>query len=384
MRKKVLALVLALVMVVAMLPTVAFAAGEKGASDNPINTAAELVEFLGQGAKEENGVVKLTESITKNDASLVYFNGDITLDLCGQTLTIYVWAFRSGGAFTITDSGEEGKIISNSAQALHLAGGTLNIQGGTIESTAATSVIAQVGQLNMTGGKIINNNFDCLSVTGAATVDISGGTIEQTHGDTAVNVQKNTNNHTENAKVTIKDEANIISNGRTLQVQDGTVSITGGKLTQSEGATGSAVIICGGNTTISGGEIIGTAEGSLTDSKMAYPTVQVGDPGGDGGRPGKLEVTGGEIKATGTNSFGLYAYQNGTTVTISGEAKISGTETGVQAGTKANVTISSGTIEGRYAAGAGDGGKLTVDHRHRRYYLRRHSRRLPACWQADG
>lgn len=141
MRKRVLSSILAIAMLLSLLPTTVFAAGNYKAMVDD-----EKVSGIGDALRQaENGsTITLLGNVFWKDEALKVFekaknSNSLTINLNGHKLTVDRNIVVEGGALTITDSAEGGSINSTAKQMFNLrAGGSLTINGGTFVGGSET------------------------------------------------------------------------------------------------------------------------------------------------------------------------------------------------------------------------------------------------------
>ncbi len=153
-RRLLLGGIMSLVMVLAMIPGMAFA--EEGDVCQIDDTSYRSLEDAINNANTGD-VIELTQDFSLKGNVTV--NKDVTLDLNGHTLTAGSYSLKIGGGdLTIEDSGSDGKITGTGYIVdMNTAGGdTVNLESGTLEGTAWTAVIrvASGDTFNMTGGAV--------------------------------------------------------------------------------------------------------------------------------------------------------------------------------------------------------------------------------------
>ena len=276
-------------------------------------TLNAAITVVADATDEDKAVVKVLKPIELT-AQQYIDSGVFTLDLNDQTITgsgdqvFYI----SGGTVTIDDSGENGT-ITGSYDGMHVAGGNVEISGGTISGYDYGVYNINNGTTTISGGSITGGTRGVVSNSGIVT--ISGGSISG--GSYGVM----------NTKGTATISGGTITSGRiAVQNNDGTASITGGTITGGDITDGTITYnafgvynINNGTTTISGGTITGDGIGVDADS-------------------GSVNITGGTISG---GNCGVDNFDS--TVTISG-GSISGGNCGVE--NNSTVTISGGTISG--------------------------------------
>ena len=384
MRKKVLAIVLALVMVAAMLPTVAFAAGPQ-----TIKTAKELAEALGNDATTEgNDTVKLTKSIEALNKDIVWGGSGVTLDVGDFTLNLG----QSGG--------------SNCQICLYGDDVSLTIKGGsqgkiTTKGQYATIEMHGKSSLIVDGALTIENQYtDIRNEAGLITgVAIGANRDERTQEEADAINKANTGKPgwqdvtAQEAKpktititgATVKGvRAVSVDDGSTLTVNSGTFegtakSLDAGPITLMNN---SKAVISGGTITgqysgitvsnstleVTGGTIkatdampaaaaIDTAPGSEIDAVVTSAGIFVS---ASEGKTSNVTISGAGTSVSGKYS-GVSAHGEGTQVTVS-EGEINGDEVGVAVNQKATLNIAgNANVKGRYGAFAYSGGVLNVN-----------------------
>jgi uncharacterized repeat protein (TIGR02543 family) len=153
-----------------------------------------------------NQTVQLLDNITLTNSLTIAEdnNKSFTIDLNGKTLISNAWDsainHNGSGTLTITDkSSGGGKLTTNARMTIHLNGGRLTVDSGTVENTgSSTAPVSFSAIYNEKAGKItISGTAAVTCETGAAIslsdgtadttiLEISGGTIRSTEG-TAIN-----------------------------------------------------------------------------------------------------------------------------------------------------------------------------------------------------
>lgn len=184
MRKKVLPMLLALCMLVALLP---------------ITTHAQDYTEWNDSANlpTSDGVYKLTTNVILETEFSKYpsVRGNVVLDLNGHTVTVagygqYAYFLYSGASLTIEDNLGGGKITNAGTGSMktliQVNGGSLTLAGGTLENGSANgyALFANSGSaVQISGGTVINNasGGHALQVNGDGTaVTMTDGVIENT------------------------------------------------------------------------------------------------------------------------------------------------------------------------------------------------------------
>ena len=322
MKKSILAILLALVMVASLLPFGALADD----TWTEVNSADALTTALQNG-----GNIKLTADISVATKQNWRVEKDVVLDLNNFDIVSSYgendnFLFTvSGASFTVTDNSADktGTIEatdSSCGYGIQLKGtnSSFTLLGGTIETTQETVDIydsARNTSITISGGKLISTADSVLGVRGSGTVvDINGG--------------------------------EMVSNARTGvfiscdgEPDSNKFSMTGGTLTHTGGASGAIQLYEGATLTFGG-------DAKITSSSYA---VQVQENT-------ILNVTGGTLETTGT-----YAISAGETssINISGGTISSTKSSGyaLRAEDNSVVKISGGNIESKIKK---DGGTITV------------------------
>ena len=322
MKKSILAILLALVMVASLLPFGALADDTWA----EVNSAEALTTALQNG-----GNIKLTADITVDSQQNWTVSKNVVLDLNSCDIVSnygkinnYLFVVNSA-SLTVTDNSKD---KTGTIEATHSSYGygiqlkgtnsSFTLLGGTIETTQETVNIydsARNTSITISGGKLISTADNVLGVRGSGTVvDITGGEMDA-NGRTGVYIS------------CCGDPDSIKFN------------MTGGTLTHTGGASGAIQMYKGATLTFGG-------DAKITSSSYA---VQVQENT-------ILNVTGGTLETTGT-----YAISAGETssINISG-GKISSTKSSgyaLRAEDNSVVKISGGNIESKIKK---DGGSITV------------------------
>ncbi len=320
--KRFISFIVTLAMVTALMPIIpAMAATE-------VTDVAALAAALAPGTESgydntkvnvEGNKVTLLADVNISD-TIAIVSGDMTIDLADHNITstkARVIVVKTGGSLTI--DGTTGVISNESASDtdfMVIADGDntkLTINGGTIEQ---------------------KKDQVAVQVQNGATMTLTGGTIKGS--DTA---------DTNKAAVNVCCDSS--KPGGVLTMNGGTIS--GGCYAVNSFGEGSKV-------TISGGKLENTASGSglsVSDKASAEikGTAEVSGKFGALAKDGaKLTVSGNaKITGTGTNAeSGIEVAGNGTTAEIKENAQVSG-DYGIFAKNQATLTVSGGTVHGTAA-----------------------------------
>lgn len=330
MKKRVLSVLLAIVMVVGLFPVTAGALPAAhhthpvcGATHSDIGDHAgecaniTWTEWNGTDKDDKTEGIQLTEgsyylgeNITVS--SFVEISGEVNLCLNGHSIT-------SSGESTITVSegavlnicdcstGETGGKIANTSYSNGRGinnSGTVNIYGGTIEATGDRGYgINNSGIVNVYGGSVGGKLYS-IDNEGSGKVNISGGSVNK-------DIENSGDNGTVNVSGgSVKGSTYGIQNGK------GTVSITGGSVSGEEAIYNPN----GGRVTVSAGSVIGECTGIHN------------------GNSSTLSVSGGSVSG---KEGGISNYN--ATATISGAPTITGTTADVYLNS-AIITIGDGGL----------------------------------------
>lgn len=294
-----------------------------------------------------DGVITLTCDVTL--AAEDQFNGDLTLDLAGYTLTGEVYV--SGGTLTVKDSSEAqtGKITRPEtayANAVTVSGASFVLESGTIEMSGQDSagIMVQRGATaELKGGKISVKGLSAygVSVMGKpGTVTVSGTEITA-EGQGVSGIYLMGGGHTANVTggtISIKGQGSgygiqaiVFSSGHNINVSGGTIDVSGAK-------TYAVYLETENNFTMSGGTLK-----SADDAAILF--FQGGNTG---------TITGGTIEG---RNYGVWIPNSATNaLTISGDTVLSGGTGSINAGGSRYKATPAVTISGGYFNGAVVGG----------------------------
>ncbi|MBQ9045683.1 MAG: S-layer homology domain-containing protein [Oscillospiraceae bacterium] len=294
-----------------------------------------------------DGVITLTGDTAL--AATDEFNGDLTLDLAGYTLTGEVYV--SGGTLTVKDSSaaQTGKITRPEtayANAVTVSSAKLVLESGTIEMSGQDSagVMVQRGATaELKGGAISVKGLGCygVSVMGKpGTVTVSGTEITA-EGQGASGIYLMGGGHTANVtdgSITVNGsgsgygiQAIVFTSGHNINISGGTIAVSGAK-------TYAVYLETENNLTVSGGTLK-----SADDAAILF--FQGSNTGA---------ITGGTIEG---KTYGVYIPNSATNaLTVSGDAVLSGGTGSIIAGGSRYKATPAVTISGGYFNGAVVGG----------------------------
>ena len=276
MKKRFAVIVLSLCMVLALIPTAAFAAdgdtihvGGVALTGSEAEPAYALTDDSGsvttEGAGESSYNIRWDGStLTLNNATITqgysqgYYKGAVTAISCGTDLKIEL-------------------VGSNTVQGPDL----------TDEGAAETSGIYSEGSI---------------TISGTGTLDVRGGDITKTTGEGSA----------QSYGLYSGEEGNIT-------ISSGTVNAFGGDIDTVNGSASSSGISADGATVITGGKV--TAAGDeITNNSGHAASIGIESYGGISIAGGSVEATGSSANVMGVNgnyaySKGMYAYSGGISIT---------------------------------------------------------------------
>lgn len=277
-------------------------------------TCATLEEAIAAIEAADTAEVTLLEDVYLPSMLVIEEGKTVTLDLNGKAITVpqtdgrSLYAIDNYGTFTLTDRSEQknGSITARGVQ--NQAGGTMYMQGGTIDSCDSNGgggAIWNLGTLEMTGGTLKFSGTETeqhnagLPLYNEGTVTITGGSLESPYrsissmkGSVTVENITLTNSIGFWNSVRISGGTAIFNNvtihsvkGGGIEANGGTVTLNNCTMTQSEyyDWNSSCVAASGGGKAIING-------GSYTSENYGLYIFNSG---------GTIEVNNGVISATG-------------------------------------------------------------------------------------
>lgn len=264
---------------------------------------ADAAEF--KAAMASNGIVKLTQNMTLDEAVSVAPGADVTLDLNGKKLTVAGNNFlnANGGKLTI----ENGSVSSAGRIGYAANGGTLTIKDATLESgDVALQATGEGSKLVIESGDITAQECGALVTTEAA-FEMNGGTITSIDnaaimgngtvkpGNDQGHVEINFNGGELNCGITSAGYSACgiyMPNSGVLNVRGGVINVEkgcgilmrAGKLNMTGGE-----IHCSDNSGVEGGfigkvgdsRVVVPCAAVVFDDKAAYPGLANGEFGGE-------------------------------------------------------------------------------------------------------
>ena len=326
MKKRILSMLLALVMVLGMIPDLGLVVH---AADTPevkygASADAELTEGSLYGARYAKAAyIQLQRDVTYRES--LEFTNDVTLDLNGHTLTINGLADGlkvSSGDLTITDSSAagSGSLISsvdhdnNADYGVYVKNGDIIVEGGSLSGTSdgknCYGVYAENGSIMVTGGSLSGTARVTGNGSGSTGVYAPAGSITVTGGS-------------------------LIGQGGSCGVHGGSIAVSGTGSLTGEGSTRGVDV--SGSITVSGGSLTGKGDFGVD----AY---------------GRITVTGGSLTGTGN-----YGGVDASGITVTG-GSLTGTGTGSSTGVNSysSITVHGGTLTGTGSYGGVEASVITV------------------------
>jgi hypothetical protein len=235
----------------------------------------------------------LDGTLTINDTDLIITGSDSTYG------TVII---RSGSASTAKIILQAGNVYNtgNTAGAkaaiyTDIAGSTVSIAGGCVQSTNGSGISISNGILSVTGGTISSVVGDGILIEGTGSVSIIDGTIRST---AAYAVKVSGGSLTMNGgAITATADVGIYVNGGSITVNDGTI----------ESDTDAGIYVTDGSVAVTGGTIDSDSDAGI------YIT------------DGDLSVTGGEIIGSTYAIHVNEASNSGNTLALAGAPELTGT-----------------------------------------------------------
>ena len=208
MKKRLLASLMALCLIVGLLPTAALAAEEPQeeeplASDPvPVAAADGYTEWISTDSLPTSGTYRLAADVTVQKQTTVGSWASsrpetptevLTLDLNGHTITAAngeVFFVQVSGGLVIEDSKGNGKITNagasgSSGTLIQVKNGSFEMKGGTLENAASNGYalfLNSSSTATLSGGTVINTakGGSAVQVNSSANLTMTGGEIQNT------------------------------------------------------------------------------------------------------------------------------------------------------------------------------------------------------------
>ena len=356
MKKRVIGLLLALVLLMSLLPAGAMASGGEGdlpltklwvdgvnmleSGDDPIT-----ITLAGGGTASYDAV---SNTLTLRDAIIteghtvyggaygIYAYGDLNIELAGTSkvgsdkldagvnidgdLTI-----TGTGSLTTTGDDEAGIDVS----------GNLTVNGGTVIGNHTDDTGIDVhGDLTVNSGGTVSATSSTQEGVHASTLTVNGGSVAGS-GLQGVCVENSIKVESGTLTGTGTGEDSYFIYGIYVKSTDGNFTVSGGSVTgKGTGEDSHGIHINGGSMTVEGGTVTSSGEGYYSSGIYIEDngslTVEDGEVTSTGNGENcygiymdYLTITGGTVtaRANGKNGYGLYTYKD-KAVTISKQAKV--------------------------------------------------------------
>ena len=386
MRKKCLAGIMVLCLLLSMMPTMAFAteaectktegctavAHEEGcpaadpAGGGDGNDPTVLLDEPADGYTEwtstdslpTSGTYRLATNVTVTEKTTVGGWASsrpetpakvLTLDLNGHTITAtngQAFFVQTSGGLVIEDSKGNGKITNQDAGSSNLiyVGGSFELKSGTLENAAS--------------------NGYALFLNSSSTATLSGGTVINTaKGGSAVQV-----NSSANLTMTAGEIQNTVDGGNAVYVNGnaGTFTMEGGKVTQESTYSSSAAIYANNSATsvsISGGEVVSNSMGvyaAFTPVSVTGGTFQTKSHAFQT-RNTTIEPAAGKTVSVDSEGAVFYTFSESNNKIVDGEFTAPALTKSYTQEEASNLTVSGGTFDiQNIAASTNDNSEITI------------------------
>lgn len=380
MKKKAISILLTLAMCLSLLPATALAAGSVSYLD--ANGNAQTCDSYTEATSSEDrpnskdatwGTEGADTWYVVNGAVTIYgvlnLKGNVHLILTdGCTLTVKFFLFGKNNC-NLTIYGQNagtGKLIATGGGEVNYPygiridnGGSLTINGGVIEASAANSkdaagIKATYGTVTINGGSVTAGSANDGAGIYVKTLNINGGTVTATGTGSGVGIKGSAA-----SSITITGGNVTATAASGAGISGGTITISGSTEVTATGAGSGAGI---------GAISASNSKGSVNIEGSAKVTAKAGASGGAGISGGEISISGSTaVEATGGENGAGIGGGNGSAggeITISGgtvEATGGGRGAGIgggNGGSGGKITISGGTVTatgGILAAGIGGG-----------------------------
>lgn len=359
MKKRLLSALLAVSMMLSLFPTSAFAAASRMGEAYSSGTSTETYNLSDRNL---NGVLTI-EATAANTYSVT--KGTNAAETVNASEIIITGTAPSGFALTVDGTDAAANVTLNNATVDNTAAS--GKPGMTVKGTVTLTL---KGKNTLSGGNNCaglqkSDDGNTLTITGDGDLSATGSSfsagIGGGYGASSGNIIFQGSGRIEAAGSSgIGSGCSPYSypDGHDISIISGTINAT---TTNTSGAaiggggytcSGYKIYISGGNVTASGGYTgIGGGYGSGNIYISGSDTIvnATGNTAGISGRySGTIEITGGDVTATGGN-VGIGAYENAGSITISGgSVKATGTQSvgiGTDHGDASNITVSGGSVK---------------------------------------
>lgn len=354
MKKRVIGLLLALVLLMSLLPAGAMASGgegESGLTELWVNGVNMLNDPYTVECGEDGGYAsydKDSNTLTLRDAIIteghtvyggaygIYADGDLNIVLEG-TSTAGSDKLDAGvnmdGDLTITGTGS--LTTTGDDEAGIDVSGNLTVNGGTVIGNHTDDTGIDVhGNLTVNSGGTVRGTSSTQEGVHASTLTVNGGSVAGS-GLQGVCVENSIKVESGTLTGTGTGEDSYFIYGIYVKSTDGNFTVSGGSVTgKGTGEDSHGIHINGGSMTVEGGTVTSSGEGYYSsgiyiddNGRMTVKDGEVTSTGNGENCYGiymdYLTITGGTVtaRANGKNGYGLYTYKD-KAVTISKQAKV--------------------------------------------------------------
>ncbi len=354
MKKRVIGLLLALVLLMSLLPAGAMASGsegESGLTELWVNGVNMLNDPYTVECGEDGGYAsydKDSNTLTLRDAIIteghtvyggaygIYADGDLNIVLEG-TSTAGSDKLDAGvnmdGNLTITGTGS--LTTTGDDEAGIDVSGNLTVNGGTVIGNHTDDTGIDVhGDLTVNSGGTVSGTSSTQEGVHASTLTVNGGSVAGS-GLQGVCVENSIKVESGTLTGTGTGEDSYFIYGIYVKSTDGNFTVSGGSVTgKGTGEDSHGIHINGGSMTVEGGTVTSSGEGYYSSGIYIEDngslTVEDGEVTSTGNGENcygiymdYLTITGGTVtaRANGKNGYGLYTYKD-KAVTISKQAKV--------------------------------------------------------------
>lgn len=354
MKKRVIGLLLALVLLMSLLPAGAMASGgegESGLKELWVNGENMLNDPYTVECGEDGGYAsydKDSNTLTLRDAIIteghtvyggaygIYADGDLNIVLEG-TSTAGSDKLDAGvnmdGNLTITGTGS--LTTTGDDEAGIDVSGNLTVNGGTVIGNHTDDTGIDVhGNLTVNSGGTVSGTSSTQEGVHASTLTVNGGSVAGS-GLQGVCVENSIKVESGTLTGTGTGEDSYFIYGIYVKSTDGNFTVSGGSVTGTgTGEDSHGIHINGGSMTVEGGTVTSSGEGYYSSGIYIEDngslTVEDGEVTSTGNGENcygiymdYLTITGGTVtaRANGKNGYGLYTYKD-KAVTISKQAKV--------------------------------------------------------------
>lgn len=354
MKKRVIGLLLALVLLMSLLPAGAMASGgegESGLTELWVNGVNMLNDPYTVECGEDGGYAsydKDSNTLTLRDAIIteghtvyggaygIYADGDLNIVLEG-TSTAGSDKLDAGvnmdGDLTITGTGS--LTTTGDDEAGIDVSGNLTVNGGTVIGNHTDDTGIDVhGNLTVNSGGTVSGTSSTQEGVHASTLTVNGGSVAGS-GLQGVCVENSITVESGTLTGTGTGEDSYFIYGIYVKSTDGNFTVSGGSVTgKGTGEDSHGIHINGGSMTVEGGTVTSSGEGYYSSGIYIEDngslTVKDGEVTSTGNGENcygiymdYLTITGGTVtaRANGKNGYGLYTYKD-KAVTISKQAKV--------------------------------------------------------------